>query len=166
MTCSRQAGTGRSAFSLLEVVVSIGIIVFAMIPLVGLLSSGLRTQGQSAEQARAIHLMGALSSGIRSASKSDSGLRFGAPFPTNLLSGGPIQQYGFTDGGSLLDKNDTTTPGRRGSVVVLLPALSGQQQSLRAYVTVAWPASARWEETQWTAASGSLESVVCFQKPD
>ena len=164
--CGQRTKSLSEGFSLIEVVIAIGIIVFAMIPLVGLLATGLRTESDSTEQARAMQLMSALSAGIQSARDAGANSIFGAPFPTNFSVGTSVQNFGYTEGGVLLPESDTSTADRRGSVVLLQPTRSGLQKSSAAYVSVAWPASARWNGTKWIGASGSLESVVYFATPE
>ena len=150
-------------FSLIEVTLALGIIAFAMIPLVGLLSTGLNIQKQAIDQARAVQVQSSATSAIWGVRKTTSGGEFLPPLQSVNVGAGQ-SQLGWTEQGTFVPESDTSLD-RRGSVVILQPTAPTQVQSRSAYISVAWPASARWVSGKWTNAEGSVETVVYFNIP-
>ena len=154
----------QGAFSLIEVTLALGIIAFAMIPLVGLLSTGLNVQKQATDQARAVQVQGSASSAIWGVRKTETGSEFLKP-----LQGVPVgateSKLGWTEQGTFVLENDSSF-NRRGSVVILQPTALGAVQGRSVFISVAWPATARWEMGKWTKADGFVETVVYFNVPE
>ena len=151
------------AFSLIEVTLALGIIVFAMIPLVGLLSTGLNIQKQAVDQARAVQVQGSATLAIWGVKKTSSGGEFLPPL-SGVTVGAAESRMGWTEQGTFVLETDTSF-NRRGSLVVLQPPAPANVRGRSAYISVAWPASAKWVSGKWTKAEGSVETVVYFNIP-
>lgn len=151
-------------FSLIEVTLALGIIAFAMIPLVGLLSTGLNIQKQAVDQARAVQVQGSATLAIWGVRKTSAGAEFLPPLRSAAV-GTAESRLGWTEQGTIIPEGNTTSPNRRGSLVILQPTAPANVRGRSAYISVAWPASARWVSGKWTNAEGSIETVVYFNIP-
>lgn len=160
-------GTLRGAgFSLVEVVLAIGIVSFAMLAVVGLLPTGLKIARNAAEQARAANLVQSLAENLRGAATAD-GTNFTAAFAGQsldyALGGSP-----FTLQFSNLTLEGAADPAaaRLVAAVTITPPANATTNG-RAVISVAWPAVARpaWNSAtqSWDAkAEGSLTAAIQF----
>jgi uncharacterized protein (TIGR02598 family) len=160
-------GTTKTAgFSLVEVAVAIGIVAFAMIPLVCLLPTGLKIARNSAEQAQAANLVAALAESVRGATATNG---------TNFSFAFAGQTNGYAIGGSAttlqisnltLEGNVDANAARLVAAVTIYPPATAATNG-RAVISVAWPAVARpaWisASNAWDAkAEGSVTASIQF----
>jgi type II secretory pathway pseudopilin PulG len=158
------------AFSLVEVTMSLGIVSFALIAVLGLLPVGLRSVKNANEQAGAANVLNAIADSLRTAGSTDSVLY------TNHFSGQTIQ---YSMGGASLTNTWTNLkldgsqetaadPKRISAVANITPPASPMTPGY-AVISVAWPAQAgpSWNaDTQtWTKAEGSLTVGIQFLPP-
>ncbi len=156
------------AFSLVEVVLALGIVSFSLLAVVGLLPVGLRSIKNANEQAAAANVVGAISAALRAASSTD-GTNF-----TNTFSGENIT---YLMGGANASTNKWTnldlsgTPGTSAKRLSALLEIVNQPGTNpptpgRAVISVAWPAQAdpEWHSANqtWTKAEGSLTTAIQF----
>jgi Tfp pilus assembly protein PilV len=161
-------GTTKTAgFSLVEVAVAIGIVAFAMIPLVGLLPTGLKIARNSAEQAQAANLVQALAESVRGATTTN-GTNYATAFAGQSLA----YKVGQTNPTTLeisnltLEGNVDASAARLVAAVTIYPPATAATNG-RAVISVAWPAVARpaWisASNAWDAkAEGSVTASIQF----
>jgi uncharacterized protein (TIGR02598 family) len=157
-----------SAFSLVEVVLALGIVAFAMLAVVGLLPVGLQAVKNANEEAAAANVVARISNALRQATAPD-GVNY-----ENRFAGTP---FGYTVGGTAVSYEwpdldmDAYTAGdaakRLSAKLEILqtptinPATPG-----RAVITVAWPAAAnpQWDAAakSWSKAEGSITTAIQF----
>jgi type II secretory pathway pseudopilin PulG len=151
----------RSAFSLVEVTLAIGIVSFALLAVVGLLPVGLKTVKNANEQAGAANAINALARAMRDATPAGSSILIAFAGATNSV----------TENSTLLWTNLTLegtqdSANRRLSARLDLLALPTSTNAGRGVVSVAWSAmgNPQWlsNSQTWTNAEGSLTSGVQF----
>ena len=154
-----------AGFSLIEVVIAIGIVSFAILAVVGLLPMGLKTVKNANEQAGAVNVLNAIAENLRQASSAD-GVNFSNSFagqnisyaigsaPTNTLWNN-LTLEGVTNAlFSRIEAQLTVTPP--------INSLSPGQ----ATISVAWSANPNlsWlaPSTNWTNSDGSITTGIQF----
>jgi uncharacterized protein (TIGR02598 family) len=160
----RLRAANNSAFSLVEVVIALGVVSFALIAVFGLLPTGLKTVKNANEQAAAANVLGAIADAVRNASTNGSATTY-----SNSIAG---QGIGYTLGGAAttINLNNLTLEGgaannfsaRLKAVVVITPPVSTTIPG-RALISVAWPPQAVWGGASWSkTADGSVTSGIQF----
>jgi type II secretory pathway pseudopilin PulG len=124
------------AFTLVEVVLALGIASFCLVALIGLFSVGIRTERESSERLDAAHIAQSLIAARRA---SASAAPMGFPLPALVAGQG-------AEGTVLLDENGDETPaGRRArfklSYRIDAPA-AGEVAPFTLYLKISWPAQA------------------------
>ena len=154
----------RRAFSLVEVVLALGLVTFCLISMIALLPAGLRTANNVWEETAAASLTQQISQGIRDATTTNSVIYAGAGVCTNLswtLGQGQITtNFYFTLGGV---PSTSATNNRLTAQIVLTPPAS-TVSSGSALVSVAWPQQATWNQgsSSWSNARGYVDTWVIF----
>jgi len=153
----------RSAFSLAEVVIALGVVSFALIAVFGLLPAGLKTVKNANEQAAAANLLGAIADAVRNASTNGSATSY-----SNSIAG---QGIGYTLGAAAntITLTNLTLEGlaannfsaRLKAVVVITPPTNTTTPG-RALISVAWPPQAVWGGALWSKSEGSVTSGIHF----
>ncbi|HEY8966061.1 MAG TPA: Verru_Chthon cassette protein B [Candidatus Methylacidiphilales bacterium] len=124
--------TRPAGFSLIEVVIAIGVVSLAILPLIALLPAGLKTNRSSTAQTGAMGLLTAISADIRTAASGGVSPRYG--IQTGAAAG---QTLYFDEAGTLT----SLQPGKPGFKARIQPvALSSTKTVIR--VTVTWPPQA------------------------
>jgi Tfp pilus assembly protein PilV len=159
----------REGFSLVEVVLALGLIIFCLVSIVGLLSVGASSIGSSREKAGAANALEQISSAIRMATPpATSGGTYEALAPYNDL----VWNVGL--GSASVSKNYATislagVPTSLASdqllsaQVQIIPS-SDSVSAGSALITVAWPKQATWNAAtqKWNHAQGSLSTWLIF----
>jgi len=151
----------RKAFSLVEVVLALGLVSFCLLAIVGLLPTGLRSVKNASAEAAAVNALNYLDSAIRNATTTD-GTDYVANGTYNLMTwslDGAARTFADIpiNLGGLRDETDVRF---KAHVEVIAPA--GTNAPGRALVTVAWPVASTWVEGQWKGAEGSVSSGIIF----
>ena len=138
-----------SAFSLIELTVTIGIAAFCLIAVLGLMPVGMRTNRNATSQTAATNIMAAVISDLRATPKANNtssqfAITFGTPTPATL----------YFDGSGQF----TTTPGAN-SRYQLNVTWYGTTGLRYADLKVTWPAAATTAN-----ASGSTEMFIAFDR--
>jgi uncharacterized protein (TIGR02598 family) len=150
----RSIMTHPAGFSLVEVVVAIGIVAFGMLAVVGLLPTGLKIARNSAEQAQAANLVAALAESVRGASTTNG---------TNYVYAFAEESRFYDIGGSAttlqisnltLEGRVDDAAGRLVAAVTITPPPNAATNG-RAVISVAWPAVAG---PAWNSASGTWDA--------
>lgn len=105
-----------SAFSLIEVTISIGIVAFALIAVVGLLPVGLSSQKQANEQATGVQALARISEALQGVHLKDGSNMFLPPVSDLGTASGPSTNY--------LQGNGTLTPSSDGARQVIYSEFS------------------------------------------
>jgi len=160
----RKAG---KAFSLVEVVLALGIASLCLAPLVGLLPVGLGVVKTSQEQAAGAVCLNQLTEAIRTAAvQSDGSMKAGGIYNNITWRD---QSVSFTmDDVSLGGTRTPDTIRKRLVVHVLIEPPSTNSATGRALVSVAWPNHATWlpSTSTWSNAQGSVSTwLVILPNP-
>jgi len=126
-------GGNRHGFSLVEVVIAIGIVSFAVLAIMGLLPTGLKTVKNSNEQAAAANAIGAIAEAIRAGnatgwSYNGTNYDYSAAVPLNNLT--------------LEGKGSSGAVDSRLVAIVIFTASPTDTTPGSAMISVAWPAGA------------------------
>jgi type II secretory pathway pseudopilin PulG len=154
--------TSRSspAFSLIEVVMAIGIVAFALVALMGLLPAGLSAQRQALSRARCVQALSELSDAARGIYVSTNGST-NFPKPLDGITTGTAGETSY----ALLGNGVFTNSGDDIRGRVYIKQYAPVNDVIPLYISVAWPASAARSNATWKAAQGSVESLVFVDLP-
>ncbi|HSI83823.1 MAG: hypothetical protein ACAI35_10560 [Candidatus Methylacidiphilales bacterium] len=151
---------GRRAFSLVEVAIAIGVVVFCIFALVALLPVGLDTMKSTREESGAAVCLEQISTAFRHARVNGtsqyqarspySGLSWTSPNTMTNISLGGLPSAHPMD--------------QRLCAYVEVKAMPSATSPGVVFVSVAWPNRAQWNsaETNWTNASGSVSTWLYF----
>ncbi|MBN8712285.1 MAG: hypothetical protein J0I10_23170 [Verrucomicrobia bacterium] len=171
----------RSAFSLVEVVMALGIISFALLTVLALLPLGMKSNLSSVEETRACNILTSLEADLRN-SFSEATPATSAIFqlPAPYKSGGSPSRPAFNDSltaGSFyttgLDEDEMPVgPGRgvryQASLVYIRIPSSGSLAPIQARLVVSWPclpSATAADVTDQSKVNGFVESLVTFPSP-
>lgn len=150
-----------SAFSLVEVVVALGIISFTLVTLAGLLPAGLGMQQQAASRARCVQALSELCDAARNIYVTTNG-DTNFPYPLEGMQPG---RKGDTNGVLLGDGRFADTGDDVRGKIFVRQYDRTSNNLVPVYISVAWPASAVRGDTSWEKAQGSVESVIFVSIP-
>lgn len=158
----------RRAFSIIEVVIALGLVAFCLVAIMGLLPLGLRSVRESNEQAGAANAIAHIAEAIRGSTSSVAtpgtfnGVIAGQPF-TYSLGGGP-QTLDLRLSGNGAVAGSPTDERLAVRVKIVAPATGATTGT--AEIGVAWPAAAnptRNDTTgEWSKAQGSVNATIRF----
>jgi len=159
----------KKAFTLVEVVLALGIISFALLAVVGLLPVGLKSIKNANENAGAANVLQAIAASVRSATTTNF-TTFSSRFAGQDISysiGGPtppgLEWPDLTLEG--IREVNASSPRRLSARLDIYPSASLIIPS-RGVVSVAWSAQAVpvWDTgtQRWTKAEGSITSGIQF----
>ncbi len=155
------------AFSLVEVTIAIGIIAFALIGIIGLLPTGLKSIKNANEQAGAANVLNGIADALRDAETTNGSIyTFYFAGVTNTYTVGAASGVtsSWTDlnlDGNVVANNEAKRLSAR--LEIKAPPADASTPG-RAVVSVAWSAMSgpEWNGTNWTKADGSLTSGIQF----
>lgn len=146
-------------FSLVEVVLALGIVSFCLLSVVGLLPVGLAAVKNGNDESAASNALTQVASAIRNA-KSTNGI---------YSASGPFSGIAWTLNGAtnvfpvtLALSGQPTGNQIRMNAHVEIIAPADNTSIGRAKISVAWPASAVWSDGKWVKAEGSVSSGMIF----
>lgn len=163
------SNAGCRGFSLVEVVLALGLVSFCMLPLLGLLPMGLGTIRDSRNEAAAALALEQIAISIRGARSSEVA-------PTNYQAQGAYSSLGWTvapGGGTVSNDfaNISTsgiptaipTDAQLAARVQITPPAS-RISAGAALISVAWPVQAKWNAASgtWSNAQGSVSTWLIF----
>lgn len=161
MKRSRSPQTVRG-FSLIEVTLSIGIISFALVAVMGLLPAGLNSQKDAANQSRAVQALNDVTQAVRGI-YDDGGLKFPPPLQNlSVAPAGAETSFALMEDGTLADPSINTLE-RRGTVFIN-QRLVVTNAPRAVFISVAWPHTATRSGTNWTKAGNSVGVYVYAPK--
>lgn len=157
-------------FTLAEVVLALGIVLFCVLPIVGMLPVGMNSIRDARNEIAATSVVGGISKAILNAGITGTGgpiIQYAAPSPYKDLTwsiGSPsaISRDYTNLSYAGVPTNDLSNQHLNAHVQMRPPAtlaLSGT-----ALVSVAWPKAARWDSDnqRWVNAQGSIATWVVF----
>jgi uncharacterized protein (TIGR02598 family) len=147
-------------FSLVEVVVAIGIAVFCLVPIFALLPVGLQTNQATFHETIAASLAGTVSTDLRATpSAIGSSPYFGLTLPSSGSAAVTSTIY-LSDTGVKLTVPSSTGPTYL-ATIVLTPSASGTMNASTARILITWPALANQANgTVPTQYAGSFETLI------
>lgn len=158
--------SARRAFSLVEVTITIGILAFCLLSLVGLMPVGLSTVKNAREQAAAANCVNFLATAIRKASPDASGTNFTAlgEFSDSLVwsVGGRSNEVTLSTL-SLGGRPAANLGDQRLTAHIEIQPPTSLAAAGTARISVAWPGTAVWTTNSgWKNAQGSVSSWLVF----
>jgi uncharacterized protein (TIGR02598 family) len=154
----------RAAFSLVEVVVAIGVTTFCLMALVALLSVGLLSNQNTIDQAGASAVLSAAVSDLYSTPSTTppgaaaNSTQFNIAIPANPVTvATPVTTLYFA--GSGLSTTTAAQAAYRLTVTPIVPTSSGVKTATFMDVKVTWPATASVAK-----ATGSVETFVSLNR--
>jgi uncharacterized protein (TIGR02598 family) len=138
----------NAAFSLVEIVIAIGIASFSLISMLGLLPVGLSNTHTATTQTGAMNLMTALSADIRTATSGSSSIRFGIN-PTKTSA----QTLYFDESGNVTDLQNSNA---RYKVMIQAVWQPSSNETVNR-ITITWPPQAPASNVM-----GSADAVVSY----
>ena len=163
---------GAGGFSLVEVVIAIGILSFALLAIVGLLPTGLKSVRNANEQAGAANVLESIAEAIRSASITNTNSfdsaaftwSYGGSVYSNTIGSGITKN--MTIANLTLEGTVTNSLNKRLVAYVSVTPPSTITTPGNALISVAWTASPNpvWkpETSSWSNVEGSLTTGIQF----
>ena len=145
--------TDSRAFSLVEVVLALGICAFVLVAMLGLFSTGLRTSRESEEQVQAANLASQILATRMAAPSNDTNLAHFA-IPAQSLTNAYADIYGAAGATVGLDGRTNSTAAYRISCRAGTNTLTGARLS-QVYLMLSWPPQATIAN-----AAGRYETIV------
>ncbi len=155
------------AFSLVEVVVALGVTIFCLIALFGLLSVGLRSNQATIEQASATSILSATVADLYATPQTvpsggaTNSLQFNIKIPANpVTSATPVTTLYFPANGQLSTNATAANSAFRLTVTPIVPTSGGGTRTATFLdLTVSWPAAAGSAN-----AAGTVETFVSLNR--
>lgn len=159
---------GRArAFSLTEIAIAVGVVAVGMLAVLGLLPTGLNALRSGRDELAGAHCLRALCDGLRQAQRESTN------GPESYRAGGSLTNLTWTVGTTVpvsLTLTNLTAGGFSASrpedtqlnARVELRPPADPRGAVTALVTVAWPATARWEASKWVNSQGQMQTHVIF----
>ena len=150
------------AFSLVEAVVALGAVSFALVGVVALLPSGLNSQKQATDQSFGTQALSTTSAALRGVYRSGTSgpLKFLPPLDQLTVGSGTSTTYYLQASGNLTATLNSSSRGRVRIQQATLP-----DSLLGVHVSVAWPAQAQFSGSKWTKATGSASTYLYLNLP-
>jgi len=152
-------------FSLVEVVITLGLVTFCLVAILGMLPQSLNVVQDANREAEASRLLKQLATGIQAAYRDGDG-RF------HMLDADPNTDISWVAGEAkfvhtgYLSVSGENRPGATDADFTwrleLVPP-PNNWSSGQAVLRIAWPSTAQWGSGQWMSASGAVRSLVLFR---
>jgi uncharacterized protein (TIGR02598 family) len=163
-----RAARSIEGFSLVEVVLALGVTIFCLIALFGLLSVGLRSNRTTIEQTGATAILSAVSADLYATPQTSppgaaaTSLQFKIGIPANpVTSATPVTTLYFPANGALSTNASPANSAFRLTVTPVIPGGSnnGTRTATFLDLTVSWPAAATTAN-----AAGTVETFVSLNR--
>jgi type II secretory pathway pseudopilin PulG len=157
-TDSRQSGNNRCcrhAFSLIEVVLALSVGTFAILVIIGLLPSGIRSTRDSLEETAANDILSEVIADRQASPINQSSATYKLPALTSVSQIPVTNYFGITEENQM---SNQLSQSRYRVDYVLIPPLSGHFGPYQAWFRISWPAPS-------ASPSGFVETVMTFPQP-
>lgn len=151
----------RRAFSLVEVVLALGLVSFCLVAIIGMLPVGLQSVKNAKEESAAANALNQIAAGIRNATITNGSYQASGGFEDITWSADGTS-HEFSQPLSLEGQPEANTNEVRLKGHVELIAPGSDNQPSVAQISVAWPSSATWATNGWTKSRGSISSGIIF----
>lgn len=145
---AKSLSANTKGFSLVEVVLALGVAAFALLAIISLLPAGLKSARESIDESRAITLLGKVIADRQTSPSSNASIQYQLP-PLGLTETNVIF---VTENG---EKVATPDQARYRVSYAALPVNSDRKDPYLVGVQIAWPAPA-------TTPSGYVETLASF----
>lgn len=150
----------RSAFTLVEVTLALGLASFCLVAIFGLLPSGVNSNRDAREQTAAINFLTAVTADLREAGASPkTSVQYGLAVPgaggSITPSSAPIQKYLSEDGQVVA----SASSARYRLSVWMMPPPADSRQVTAVRLLLSWPPTA-----EISNAAGSVETVIALDR--
>ncbi len=150
-----------TAFSLVEVMLALGVVSFCLLSIVGLLPTALRSVKNANAEAAAANALTQIADSLRNATTTNA---------TSYTAGGAFSDISWNLGAAsntlikylALDGQPTNSASARFVAQIDLVPPSDLHSVGRARVSIAWPAVSTCSNNVWSKADGSLCSGLQF----
>jgi type II secretory pathway pseudopilin PulG len=142
---------GSQGFSLVEVVLALGIVTFVIVALIGLLPVGLRQASDSEKETRAVNILGAIAADRASSPAASNSTVYQIPALTLPGNGASSNSFGVKETGEYVGSDFSEAHYRIS--YVLRPPSTGNLDPWRIFFRVAWPAGE-------TNAPSTVETII------
>lgn len=143
------------AFSLVEVVLALGIATFGILIIVALLPAGIQSTKDSLEETGAINVLSEVVADRHSTPFSSVSTLYGLPALTNTMVTPVTSYFGITETNSF---STQLSQARYRVDYVVTPPVSGRLDPYQVWIKVSWPALS-------ASPSGFVEGVATFSQP-
>jgi uncharacterized protein (TIGR02598 family) len=159
-------GLLTSGFSLVEVVLALGIASFALLAVVGLLPVGMKSAQDAREQAAAANVMNSIANTLRCATTTN-----GSDFSNSFAAKSVAFKIGNTstnvawDALDIYGNHSTNSVSTRFRARLVITPPTSLTTTGSAIISIAWPAQATtlaWSGTHWSNAQGTLSTSIQF----
>lgn len=153
----------RGGFTLVEVIVAVGMVTFALVTVVALLPSGLKSHQFATDQARNVQVLNDLARAVKGVHKEGTGNRFLPPLESVSVGSGTSNLWLHADG-----TVSTTKPQQRDlrGAVRIEQLASPVTGTLPVSISVAWPGTATYQGGKWTKHEGSVSTLQFITLPE
>jgi type II secretory pathway pseudopilin PulG len=153
----------RCGFTLVEVIVAVGMVTFALVTVVALLPSGLKSHQFATDQARNVQVLNDLARAVKGVHKEGAGNRFLPPLESVSVGSGTSNLWLYADG--TVSSTKPQQRDLRGAVRIeqLSSPVAG---TLPVSISVAWPGTATYQGGKWTKHEGSVSTLQFITLPD
>ncbi|HSI86481.1 MAG: hypothetical protein ACAI35_25725 [Candidatus Methylacidiphilales bacterium] len=159
-----------AGFSLVEVVLALGLIVFCMLTLMALLPVGIASDQQSIQQSAAANISAAVLADLKATKAGVSSTLFSLEKPVTSAVSPSSHTFFVDDNGALAGSVDTdaspaASPRYRVEINFVPSTTAGSMQAVAVHVRVTWPALAD-PSVSYPAAnfSGSFEVISALDQ--
>ncbi|MDR0534543.1 MAG: prepilin-type N-terminal cleavage/methylation domain-containing protein [Verrucomicrobiales bacterium] len=162
-------GRREHGFSLVEVVLAIGIMAFGLIVIIGLLPIGIKSNRDSTEESQAVNIMQAVIADRQGTDYTLNSAVYQIPMISGSSANFPTSgTFGITDSGSTTALSTSGTTIARYAVVYTL--YSGSQAAAvipnnQSPVSAVMNIRVSWPATQQTNQSSAVETTAVFLQP-
>jgi uncharacterized protein (TIGR02598 family) len=155
------------AFSLVEVVVALGVTIFCLVALFGLLSVGLRSNRATIEQTGATSILSAVIADLYATpptvptGSATSSIQYNVKIPANPVSAAtPVTTLYFPANGQLSTNSTAAGSAYRLTITPIVPSNNGTRTATFLDLTVSWPAAV----VNPANAAGTVETFVSLNR--
>ena len=156
----------RCGFTLVEVIVAVGMVTFALVTVVALLPSGLKSHQFATDQARNVQVLNDLARAVKGVHRKESDptkFEFLPPLESVSVGSGTSNLWLYADG--TVSSTKPQQRDLRGAVRIeqLSSPVAG---TLPVSISVAWPGTATYQGGKWTKHEGSVSTLQFITLPD
>lgn len=151
------------AFTLVEVMVAVGMVTFALVTVVSLLPSGLKSHQFATDQARNVQVLNDLARAVKGVRKEAATPLFLPPLEGVTVGSGVSNLWLNADG-----TVSTAKPQQRDlrGAVRIEQLTSPVAGVLPVSISVAWPGTATYQGGKWTKNEGSVSTLQYLVLPE